>query len=73
MTVRSATLDRLGQSTRALGVQPIQGTLAGVGIAAQTDLARVLTHEILSSLTPVTSLAADLPADPEPSAACPRH
>jgi two-component system nitrogen regulation sensor histidine kinase NtrY len=69
--VRSATLERLGQRTRALSVQPIQGTLDTVEMAAQTDLVRVLTHEILNSLTPVTSLAAtaaDLLADPALSA-----
>ncbi|HVJ01359.1 MAG TPA: ATP-binding protein [Sphingomonas sp.] len=67
MLVRSATLERLGQRTRAVSVQPIQGTLDAVEMAAQTDLVRVLTHEILNSLTPVTSLAgtaAELLADP---------
>ncbi|MET0309947.1 MAG: ATP-binding protein [Sphingomonas sp.] len=69
--VRSATLERLGQRTRALSLQPIQGTLDAVEMAAQTDLVRVLTHEILNSLTPVTSLAAtaaQLLADPALSA-----
>jgi len=69
--VRSATLERLGQRTRAISLQPIQSTLDTVEMAAQTDLVRVLTHEILNSLTPVTSLAAtaaDLLADPELSA-----
>lgn len=71
MLVRTATLERLGQRTRAVSVQPIQGTLDAVEMAAQTDLVRVLTHEILNSLTPVTSLAAtaaDLLADPDLSA-----
>jgi two-component system, NtrC family, nitrogen regulation sensor histidine kinase NtrY len=71
MLVRAATLERLGQRTRAISVQPIQGTLDAVEMAAQTDLVRVLTHEILNSLTPVTSLAAtaaDLLADPDLSA-----
>lgn len=66
--VRSGTLERLGRSVRAVTVQPIQGTLDAVEMAAQTDLVRVLTHEILNSLTPVTSLAAtaaDLLADPD--------
>lgn len=66
--VSAAMLDRLGQRTRAFGLQPIQGTLDAVEMAAQTDLVRVLTHEILNSLTPVTSLAAtaaDLLADPD--------
>lgn len=56
--VRSASLTRLGQATRAVIVQPVQETLNAVEMATQTDLVRVLTHEILNSLTPVTSLAA---------------
>lgn len=71
--VRAGTLERLGRRTRAVTVQPIQGTIDAVEMATQTDLVRVLTHEILNSLTPVTSLAAtaatlledpDLTADP---------
>ncbi|MEZ0243076.1 MAG: PAS domain-containing sensor histidine kinase [Sphingomonas sp.] len=56
--VRSAALTRLGGRARVVIVQPIQETLNAVEMAAQTDLVRVLTHEILNSLTPVTSLAA---------------
>ena len=56
--VTDATLLRLGEHTRVLSLQPIQGMLDAVEMAAQTDLVRVLTHEILNSLTPVTSLAA---------------
>ncbi|UYY57878.1 sensor histidine kinase [Sphingomonas sp. S2-65] len=56
--VRSTSLDRLGHRTRVVTVQPLGGTLDTVEMAAQTDLVRVLTHEILNSLTPVTSLAA---------------
>ena len=66
--VRSGTLERLGRSIRVVTVQPIQGTLDAIEMAAQTDLVRVLTHEILNSLTPVTSLAAtaaDLLDDPD--------
>jgi len=55
---RAATLMRLGTQVRAITVEPVQGTLDAVEIAAQTDLVRVLTHEILNSLTPVTSLSA---------------
>lgn len=65
--VRSAHLDRLGRRTRVVTVQPVQGMLNAVEAAVQTDLVRVLTHEILNSLTPVTSLAqtaADLLQDP---------
>ncbi|MCW3837707.1 sensor histidine kinase [Sphingomonas canadensis] len=56
--VRSAALTRLGERARVVIVQPVQETLNAVEMAAQTDLVRVLTHEILNSLTPVTSLAA---------------
>ena len=38
-------------------MQPIQGELNAIEIAAQSDLIRVLTHEIMNSMTPVTSLA----------------
>ncbi len=55
--VRSAALTRLGGRARVVIVQPVQETLNTVEMAAQTDLVRVLTHEILNSLTPVTSLA----------------
>jgi len=67
--VRNASLERLGLMTRAITVEPVQGTLDAIEMAAQTDLVRVLTHEILNSLTPVTSLAsstADVLAEPEP-------
>jgi nitrogen fixation/metabolism regulation signal transduction histidine kinase len=55
--VRAALVQRLGGSVKAVAVQPIQGELNEVEIAAQTDLIRVLTHEIMNSMTPVTSLA----------------
>ena len=55
--VRQATLNRLGKRTRAVVIQPVQETLDAVEMAAQTDIIRVLTHEILNSLTPVMSLA----------------
>lgn len=66
--VRSASLERLGLRIRAVTVEPVQGTLDTIEMAAQTDLVRVLTHEILNSLTPVTSLAgtAQLLLDAEP-------
>jgi hypothetical protein len=48
---------RLGGLVRVVAVQPIQGELNAVEIAAQSDLIRVLTHEIMNSITPVTSLA----------------
>ena len=55
--VRTAALGRLGLDVRVVTVEPMQGTLDSVEMATQTDLVRVLTHEILNSLTPVTSLA----------------
>lgn len=42
---------------RILAVKVIQAELDGAELAAQVDLVRVLSHEILNSLTPVTSLA----------------
>jgi nitrogen fixation/metabolism regulation signal transduction histidine kinase len=60
--VRVATLERLGLTSRAVTVEPVQGTLDAIEMAAQTDLVRVLTHEILNSLTPVTSLASSAAA-----------
>lgn len=55
--VRSARVNRLGGAMQAVVVQPIQGALNAVEIVAQSDLIRVLTHEIMNSMTPVTSLA----------------
>ncbi|MBS0479361.1 MAG: sensor histidine kinase [Proteobacteria bacterium] len=60
--VRIATLERLGLTSRVVTVEPVQGTLDAIEMAAQTDLVRVLTHEILNSLTPVTSLASSAAA-----------
>src|SRR5690606_23660053 len=62
-----------GAATRVIAVQVIQQSLNAIEMAAQSDLIRVLTHEIMNSLTPVTSLArtaaeliaeADTGADP---------
>ena len=55
--VSAAGVHRLGGAVRVLAVQPIEGELNAVEIAAQSDLIRVLTHEIMNSMTPVTSLA----------------
>lgn len=71
--VRAGTLARTGAATRVIAVQVIQQSLNAIEMAAQSDLIRVLTHEIMNSLTPVTSLArtaaeliaeADTGADP---------
>jgi nitrogen fixation/metabolism regulation signal transduction histidine kinase len=55
--ISAALVHRLGGMVRVFAVQPIQGELNAVEIAAQSDLVRVLTHEIMNSMTPVTSLA----------------
>lgn len=55
--VSTALVHRLGGIVRVIAVQPIQGELNAVEIAAHSDLIRVLTHEIMNSMTPVTSLA----------------
>lgn len=55
--VSRAALDRLGHSLAIVAVQPIQQELSAVELAAQADLVRVLTHEIMNSMTPVVSLA----------------
>src|SRR5687768_2080456 len=64
--VSVAAVHRLGGTVKVVAVQPIQGELNAIEIAAQSDLVRVLTHEIMNSMTPVTSLAhtaADLMAE----------
>lgn len=64
--LRAAAVHRLGGSHRVITVQPIQEALNAVEITTQSDLVRVLTHEIMNSMTPVTSLAriaADLMAE----------
>lgn len=55
--VRASVVSRLGAPVRVVAVEPVQGALDAVELGTQTDLIRVLSHEILNSLTPVTSLA----------------
>jgi nitrogen fixation/metabolism regulation signal transduction histidine kinase len=55
--VRMAALERLGVRTHAVTIEPVQTAIDTIEMAAQSDLVRVLTHEILNSLTPVVSLA----------------
>lgn len=50
-------LERGGAHVAAVAIQPIQEELSSVELAAQADLVRVLTHEIMNSMTPVVSLA----------------
>jgi two-component system nitrogen regulation sensor histidine kinase NtrY len=53
----SAQVARLDQPVTMLSILPVQSELGVLEVAAQADLVRVLTHEIMNSLTPVTSLA----------------
>lgn len=43
---------------RIVAIRVVQAELDSAELAAQIDLVRVLTHEVMNSLTPVTSLAA---------------
>lgn len=70
--VNSATLARPEGTTRIVTIEPVQAALNAAEIAAQSDLVRVLTHEIMNSLTPITSLAhsaAALLAEEDPASA----
>ncbi len=53
----SAQVARLDQPVSVISILPVQSELGALEVAAQADLVRVLTHEIMNSLTPVTSLA----------------
>jgi len=53
----SAHVARLDRGATILSILPVQSELGALEVAAQADLVRVLTHEIMNSLTPVTSLA----------------
>ena len=53
----SAQVARLDKPVTVLSILAVQSELGALEVAAQADLVRVLTHEIMNSLTPVTSLA----------------
>jgi len=55
--VESARIGRIGKDQRVVSVLPVQNVLGSVEMAAQSDVVRVLTHEVMNSLTPVMSLA----------------
>ena len=59
-TLTLATSENIvaGESSRLLSLQDIQSELNITQAEAWQDLVRVLTHEIMNSITPVTSLAA---------------
>ncbi|QCB43280.1 sensor histidine kinase [Sphingomonas sp. PAMC26645] len=58
VVVDATLIELAGDVRRIVAVKVIQAELDGAELAAQIDLVRVLTHEIMNSLTPVTSLAA---------------
>ena len=53
----SAQVARLDEPVTIVSILPVQSEIGALEVAAQADLVRVLTHEIMNSLTPVTSLA----------------
>ena len=53
----SAQVARLDKPVTVISILPVQSELGALEVAAQADLVRVLTHEIMNSLTPVTSPA----------------
>jgi signal transduction histidine kinase len=65
------SLVRRGEALRLIALQPIESELDATEVALSRDLVRVLTHELMNSLTPVLSLSrtaaglsAQLPASP---------
>ena len=58
LTLATTELNIGGHSERLISLQDIQTELDAAQAEAWEDLVRVLTHEIMNSITPVTSLAA---------------
>ena len=54
----ATSIDTAAGVRRVVAIKVVQMELDGAELAAQVDLVRVLTHEVMNSLTPVTSLAA---------------
>jgi nitrogen fixation/metabolism regulation signal transduction histidine kinase len=57
LTLATTELVIAGKSERLVSLQDIQSELDATQAEAWEDLVRVLTHEIMNSITPVTSLA----------------
>lgn len=57
LTLATTELIIAGKSERLVSLQDIQSELDATQAEAWEDLVRVLTHEIMNSITPVTSLA----------------
>ena len=58
LTLATTELIIGGNSERLISLQDIQSELDATQAEAWEDLVRVLTHEIMNSITPITSLAA---------------
>ncbi|MEO9080224.1 MAG: ATP-binding protein [Rhodanobacter sp.] len=56
--VGTSRLTLPGDTSRLVSVQIIQNELDATELTTQVDLIRILTHEIMNSMTPITSLAA---------------
>jgi two-component system nitrogen regulation sensor histidine kinase NtrY len=57
LTLAATELVVAGESERLISLQDIQSELDATQAEAWEDLVKVLTHEIMNSITPVTSLA----------------
>jgi len=58
LTVSASEIMLASSTEKLISLQNIQSELDGVQLTAWQDLVRVLTHEIMNSITPVSSLAA---------------
>lgn len=56
----TATRFTAAEATRVIALQAIEGELDAAEIKAWQDLARILAHEMMNSLTPVASIAQSL-------------
>ena len=57
LVVQATEIIVAGRQEKLLSLQDIQSELDGVQLQSWQDLVRVLTHEIMNSITPVASLA----------------
>jgi two-component system nitrogen regulation sensor histidine kinase NtrY len=57
LKISASEITITSNTERLISLQNIQNELDGMQLSAWQDLVRVLTHEIMNSITPVTSLA----------------
>ena len=57
LTISASEITMASKTERLISLQDIQSELDGMQLSAWQDLVRVLTHEIMNSITPVASLA----------------